>query len=189
MLGLNLDQAVLAKSLLSTKEKASAAMKVLGIELEHFRAAVQIKVNGIQKFCLDALGIKDETVLTDYLRWQSLKKEEKMEEISSFLDEKSDESISFNSALTKAKLAFSKYKEKNKGRWKNLSIQAYRNKIMTILDECILNETMSWQDFSRIVTYSYFIVKLTMGLAVGKREEGETPIVQLQPMEEMKEAA
>lgn len=188
ILGLRLDQAALAKKLSSPAEKVQVALEVLKLNKENAAHAVRIQMKGLKEYCMEVLKVPSVESLQDYFRWNSEKKKGNIEEMVNHLKQKTEVGNSFTSFLGAARNRYIEYKIRNKGRWKQQPKSYYFKKLKAILDSCMIEDSMSMQEFKDLCMYAYFYTRLSIESKLVP-EQKEIKIIQMQPAEEMKAAA
>lgn len=170
-LGLNLDTAKLAKKLSDTAQRFEAALGILGLSKESWLEARKVQASDSKEsYAQTVLKIPDREHLNSVLKWLKLSKEDKIEEMIDHVQKVADDGDSPRSFFTGVYTRYLTYKRRNGSKWKDTEAKTYLTKVKAIADKCIVEDTMSLDDFHKICIYTYFYLKLSLSKGQTKHE-------------------
>lgn len=154
-----MEDAKLAKALSDPTTRKDTAAKILRLDPSKVPEARSLSSNGTESFSLQALGIKSKELLDKFLRWQGLSKEERVNEMLTDTEQYIEQGDSpkgfFNGVYTR----YLRFKKKNGSKWKDESYQLHLSKLKSVVDRCVVTDSMSMDDFHKICIYGYFAIK------------------------------
>lgn len=157
---LNSEQIHIASKLKSGRDKAEFAKNTLGVGSEEVKLLNDFQRLGAKKFALKYLGIQSENQLKRILKWMKMTRHERIEALIPRSDS------SFKEFLYDAYASYRKFKKARRSTWKRHDAKFHMQKVASVLDTCIMENSMSLEQAKKIAMFTYF----AMWASINKKE-------------------